>query len=1240
MANFNFNIENAVTFEVTQYSFTETECASQYTYKVTAPDLSDITFSLQGNSANPIMWISQSYQSAGVEYFDWSGTDLKTIVFDTELYISFVLDNSGDPGRFNNAKIVVTNNTFEYTDNVVRENDSLPCDNPTGEIKTYDELTDTPDNKTGSALKLVRVNATEDGHEYVDASTYAGSSTLQNVLDNGTSWVSGDGFGTFEITPNDGNGEITYNNTDENWGYTLNAEEGLLINQGASHSNWYPRGGFDWGDGTYTLSVAETTLTDNRNIYFPDESGTLALTSDLDSLTLQNVIDNGDTYNIGDDSWTWGAKTLTHLNKSDDFGMYVGGEEGLQMTDGSGDATGRSSFSADGVNIGNYTVLGSIRTSDITDYRTLQFPDASGTIALTSDIDSYSEWATYSGTRIGGDLSVIIGDYDDSSRGTRIIIDDNNQEFKISSNGNTASIDLTTLSSDITLYLPYTSGTLALTSQVGMSTLGEVLTNGNTTSRDISMSIKDDIVFVDVGGSSVRWGTKDYITYDGNNDAVLLLQTSRGIDIRDSTDHSSCTFATGKLTAIMSGNPIIGFTNLAAGFTIDITSTTPTADRTQTLQDADGTIALTSDIPSSTDTSEWATYSGTRANGDLLVTVGDYDVSDTGTRIIIDQNGETVSVKGTLDIDNGTTIKANSGLYLENAAGTSQSTISATNLTAFRNLELPDASGTIALTDDFTLQAVTDLGNTTTEKVAITPTLTATSGANIGLEIDATTTETGAFNYGLNSRVKHTGSNKGSYNYGAFNRGEMAGTNGYDGAIWGGYQEARYSGSGTNATWSSLYGTQSRVRVTNGASGDIDYAIGSNISTEMESANTDIQWMQGSHTNVTLTDGTVSGSIAIQLLDFDYTAGTVANDLAYLQIQADGYDYSFVSGNARAINSDSSLPSSFRGDIILRDDNYNATLTNSGTQVSDITLILPSSSGTIALTDDIDAIDTSEWATYSGTRVGGDLKVTLGDYDDSGNGTKIIIDNLLERIDSPNEFWGLGFKSRSNNGVTLYNAADTFYTTVISPNVTAARQVLLPDASGTIALTSDIDSYSEWATYSGTRAGGDLDITLGDHDDSFLGGKVNITTTTVNFIDLAIQTNNGIEFVGNSFSGTLAYPEWTAARTLTLPDASGTIALEPNLTEDATVTGTHDIDWNDDTHFLTLTGNTTFTESNLPATGYTKTLTVYVSGDYTLAFPTNWDTNLTGAYDGTVLNQIVIEYIKANTYWATINQVG
>jgi hypothetical protein len=93
------------------------------------------------------------------------------------------------------------------------------------------------------------------------------------------------------------------------------------------------------------------------------------------------------------------------------------------------------------------------------------------------------------------------------------------------------------------------------------------------------------------------------------------------------------------------------------------------------------------------------------------------------------------------------------------------------------------------------------------------------------------------------------------------------------------------------------------------------------------------------------------------------------------------------------------------------------------------------------------------------------------------------------------------------------------------------------------------------------------------------------------------------------------------------------------LTEDATVTGAHNIDWDNDTHNLTLTGNTTWTDINLPTSGTnTKVITLYVTGNFAITYPANWTTNKIGTYDGTVDNQIIVEFIKTGEYWLTINQ--
>lgn len=226
--------------------------------------------------------------------------------------------------------------------------------------------------------------------------------------------------------------------------------------------------------------------------------------------------------------------------------------------------------------------------------------------------------------------------------------------------------------------------------------------------------------------------------------------------------------------------------------------------------------------------------------------------------------------------------------------------ISKNDLYAYGNLKLPK-------------QITSGLFDFTSTGVQLTNSLIATSGAATSLGIKTTTTETGAFNRSFGSEITHTGSKKGSYLYANYSRAEMAGTGGFDGVLYGAYSEARYSGSGTNISWSSMYGSQSKAKSMVGATGDIGYMIGANISSEMLSTGGDVEWLQGVHINTTLSGGNVSGAVSVALLDFDYTAGVIDGDFAYLQIQNDNVPA--VSGHARAINSDSLLPSVFQGNI-------------------------------------------------------------------------------------------------------------------------------------------------------------------------------------------------------------------------------------------------------------------------------------------------------------------------------------
>ena len=157
-------------------------------------------------------------------------------------------------------------------------------------IYSYPEI---PDVQGGDLLLISDTGAPNKPTRSVDIddlAAYIGTvvgvvQNLQSVLTVGNTYVSADGYGTFtlnDIANNDGS--ITFVNPNEGWGYQISAEEGFNITNGSGTNlmSIYSSG-LSIRDGVQIMNIGTNALTATRNVYFPDASGTIALTSDIPS---------------------------------------------------------------------------------------------------------------------------------------------------------------------------------------------------------------------------------------------------------------------------------------------------------------------------------------------------------------------------------------------------------------------------------------------------------------------------------------------------------------------------------------------------------------------------------------------------------------------------------------------------------------------------------------------------------------------------------------------------------------------------------------------------------------------------------------------------------------------------------------------------------------------------------------------------------------------------------------------
>jgi hypothetical protein len=227
------------------------------------------------------------------------------------------------------------------------------------------------------------------------------------------------------------------------------------------------------------------------------------------------------------------------------------------------------------------------------------------------------------------------------------------------------------------------------------------------------------------------------------------------------------------------------------------------------------------------------------------------------------------------------------------------------------------------------------------------------------------------------------------------------------------------------------------------------------------------------------------------------------------------------------------------------------------------TYTLPSATGTLALTSDIPSV--SGYVPYTGAT----QAVNLGF-------NQLLASTLTINGDSLTGGSYLGFKHSTsvNTGNDGYTSIYTFGTNTIgfksisgattkdfsfsmasiTPGVPGGRIYTLPDADGTIALTSDLSSYVTLGTAQSitgvkTFATGSLILAgTGTASPTIIRNTSGTTGSTGGFNTIGFNSNNNI-FVDTTSSGGFIFDfnNTVSNRTYTLQDSSGTLAFTSQI---------------------------------------------------------------------------------------------
>lgn len=280
--------------------------------------------------------------------------------------------------------------------------------------------------------------------------------------------------------------------------------------------------------------IPSSSLSGSKVIEFPNNSGIVALLSDIPSgvPTLQSVTDSGNTITAS------GYETIITAGSiavgTVGFGYTLLNPDYFQLNNGS-----------------NYINLN--LPDVLTGNRTIKFPDAAGTIALTSDVTLQK--AVTGGNNFVSGFSKITLTGIITVENTSLLTKSTLEHNKLSFTSNASGLKTTNLRQSLTptvnrtIYLPDADGTIALTSDISLQNAFDA---GRTMTTD--------------------------------NFTIGVFDAASGLSVKNTSSSDEIVVETTKITLTKNSSGL-KTTNLRQ-------AVTPTANRTITLPDADGTIAL------------------------------------------------------------------------------------------------------------------------------------------------------------------------------------------------------------------------------------------------------------------------------------------------------------------------------------------------------------------------------------------------------------------------------------------------------------------------------------------------------------------------------------------------------------------------------------------------------------------------------------------------------------------------